>query len=154
MVDLMLEASPSIMISSDDDTNSTMASDGEYDSDHYSDVDMPMGDDVDTQYSVDLNCDGNMQCDSNNDVEKDEQMEDGEEVVAEVVDEDGKVDKDKDDCKEHWKIAQGDMIHTSADHGDTLVGNQSIVQSEQGQEMCEHTLPRQPAESAPPLQTP
>jgi len=133
LVNLMPEASPTIKISADDNTNSTKESDGEYDSEHDSDVDMPMGDDVDTQYSINLNSDVDIERHSDNEVEEDEQVEDEEEVVAEVVDEDVKEDEDTDDGKEPWKIAQGEMVCTSADDLDTLVDKQSIQLSQQGQ---------------------
>jgi hypothetical protein len=48
---LQPEASPAVLISLDDDTDST-ESDGEYDSELDPDVDMHMEDDVDTPNSV------------------------------------------------------------------------------------------------------
>ena len=51
------EASPALAISSDDITHSTQELDGEYDSEHEFDVDMPKEDDVDAPCGVDLDRD-------------------------------------------------------------------------------------------------
>jgi len=50
-----------VAISLDDDTNSTEESDCEYDSEHDSNVDMCMEDDVDAPYGVDLDGGGDRQ---------------------------------------------------------------------------------------------
>ena len=134
-------------ISSDDDTDSTEKSDGEYDSELDPDVDMRMEDDVDAPDGVDLDGDVDMERDGDDDEEEDEEEEDEEK-------EDEEEDKDEDDGKEPRTIGQGEMVNTSADDVDTMVDDQPIVLPEQCQEMREHTPRPQPPAPAPRPQTP
>ena len=137
-------------ISSDDDTDST-ESDGEYDSALDPDVDMRMGDDVDTPDGVDLDGDVDMNRDRDDEEEEDEKKDN---EVEEEVGEDEEEDKDEDDGKEPRTIGQGEMVNTSADDVDTMVDDQPIVLPEQCQEMREHTPRPQPPAPAPRPQTP
>ena len=135
-------------ISSDDDIDSTR-SDGEYDSEHDSDVVMRMEDNVDTPDSVDLDGDMDIERNGDDEEEKDEEEEDMDEEDEEEEDE----DEDEDDGKEPWTISQGEMANTSADDVDTMVDNQPIVLPDQGQEMHKHTPRPQPLAPAPWPQT-
>ena len=56
-------------ISSHDDIDTTEQLDSKYDPENDSDVDMCMGDDVDTPYGVNLDCDVDMEGDSDNEEE-------------------------------------------------------------------------------------
>jgi len=152
------EASPTVSIPSDDDTDSTQ-SDGKYDSERDPDVEMDMEDDVDAPDSVDLNGDVDMERDGDDEDEEDEQEEDEHEEEDTAKEE----DKDEDDGKEPRTIGQGEMVNTSADDLDTTVENQPIVLPEQGQEMRKQTprpdapvpAPRPPTpEPCPRPQTP
>jgi hypothetical protein len=135
-------------ISSDDDTDSTEKSDGEYDSELDPDMDMRMEDDVDMPDGVDLDGDVDMETDGDDDEEEDQEEEDEDK-------EDKEEDEDEDDGKEPRTIGQGEMVNTSADDADTTVDNEPTVlpddgqEMEQGQEMREHTprpLPPAPAQ--------
>ena len=64
--------------SSDDDTDFTEKLDGEYDSQHDSDRDMCMEDDVDAPWGVDLDSDVDMERDGDDEEEEDEEEEDEE----------------------------------------------------------------------------
>jgi hypothetical protein len=130
-------------IFSHDDTDSTKESDGDYDTEHYSNLDMRMEDDVDALDGIDLDCDGDMERDSGNVEGKDEAEED-------EVEEDEK--EDEDDGRESWTISQGKRVNTSADNVDTMVDDQPIVLPEQSQEMPKHTpWPQPPAPSIQPI---
>jgi hypothetical protein len=80
---------------------------------------MRMEDDVDTPDGVDLDGDVDMERDGDDEVEEDEQEE------------------DEDDGKEPRTLGQKEMVNTSADDVNTMVDDQPIVQSKQGQEMRE-----------------
>jgi len=139
-----------VSIPSEDDTDST-ESDGEYDSECDSDVDMRMEDDeVDAPDGVDLDGDVDMERDSED--EEDEEAED--EMEEEEVDEEEDEAEDEDNGKELSTIGQGEMVNTSADNADTMVDDQPTVLPEQGQELREHTPWPQPAAPAPRPQTP
>jgi len=139
-------------ISSDDDTDST-ETDGEYYSEHDSDVDMRMEDDVDAPDGVDSDGNVDMQRDGDNEEEEDEQEEDEEKEHEEEKKEEEE-DGNEDDGKEPRTIGQGEMVNTSADDEDTMVDDQPIFQPEQGQKMREHAPWPQPLAPAPQLQTP
>jgi hypothetical protein len=115
-----------VSISSDDDTNST-ESDGEYDSECHSDVDLGMENAVDAPDGVDLAGDVDMERDSQD--EEDEEEED--EKEEEVVDQDG--EEDEDNGRESQMIGQGEMVNSSADDADTMVGDEPTVPPEHGQ---------------------
>jgi len=138
-----------VSISSDDDTYSTVESDGEYNSDHDSDVDMCMQDDMDAPCSIDLDGDADMARDGDNEKEDDQEEEDEEEKDEEYDDEDEEQDEDEDDGNEPRTIGQGEMVNLSADNVDTIIDDHPIVLPEQGQEMREHTPRPQPPPSAP-----
>ena len=140
-------------ISSDNDTNFT-ESDGEYNSERDSVVDMRMEDAVDALDGIDLVSDEDMERDGEDEDEEDEEKEDRKE--EEEVDEDDEEDEDEDEDngKEPQTIGQGEMVNTTADNADTMVDDQPTVLPEQGQGMREHTPQPQPPSSAPPPQTP
>ena len=121
-------------ISSDDDSNTPEASDGEYDSEYHSHVDMRREDDVDAQCGVDFH--GNVDMERDGD---DEDREDEDEEDEAEDDEDEEQDEDEDDRNEPRTIGQGEMVNPSPDHEDTMVDDQPIELPEQGQEMREHT---------------
>jgi len=155
------DASPAVSIASDDNTDSTKESDGEYDSDHSPDVDMHMEDDVDAPYGVDLNRNVDMERDDDDEEEEDEEEEDGEEEDEE--EEDKEEEEDEDDGKEPWTIGQREMLNTPANAVDTMVDDQPTGLEEQGQEMNEHTPMLRPLapvsrphtlECCPPPETP
>ena len=154
---LETEASPTVSISSNDDTDSTEKLDGEYDSELDPDVDMRMEDDVEALDGVDLSSDFDMERDGDDDEEvaeeeEDEEKEDEEEVEEE--DEDEEEDKDEDDGKEPRTIGQGEMVNTSANDADTMVSDEPTVLPEQSQKIREHTpRPQSPAAARSP-QTP
>jgi len=125
-----MEASSALIISPDDDNDST-ESDSEYDSEHDSDVDMRNDGDVDAPDGVDL--------DSDVDMERDVDEEEYETKEEEVVEDEG-----EGNGKEPRMIGQGEMLNTSPDNADTLVDNQLTVLPEQGKEMREHTQWPQP----------
>ena len=133
-------------ISSDDDTVSTKESDGEYDSEHYSDVDMRMEDDVDAPDGFDFDANVDMDRDGDDDEEEDEEEDEKKEDEDE--------DEDVDDGKEPRTIGQGEMVNTLADDVVTMVDDQPTMLPEQGQEMREHTPRTQPLAPAPRSQTP
>jgi len=150
-------------MSSDDDTDSTEKSDGEYDSQLDPDVDMRIEDDVYAPDGVDLGCDVDMERDGDDDEEEDEEEEDEEEEDEEKKDEEEveeededeeEEDKDEDDGKEPRTIGQGEMVTTSADDADTMVDDELTVLREQRQQMREHTPRPQPPAPAPRPQTP
>jgi len=131
------EASPALSNSSDDDTNST-ESDGEYDSEHHSVVDIRMEDDVDAPDGVDSDGDVDMDGYTDNEEEEDDEEEDEEKEDEEEE------DKDEDDGKEPRTIGQGEMGNPWADDVDTMGDDQPIVLPEQGQELREHSPRPQP----------
>ena len=145
------EASPAVSISSDDGTNPTNKLDGEYDSEHDSDVNLPKEDNVDALYSSDLNGDVNMERDGDNEKEQDEEQEDGKEVQHEDEYEDE--DEDDDDGKEPQTISQGEMVNTLGDNVDSMVDDQPTMLPEKSHEMREHTPWRQPLAPGPQPQT-
>jgi hypothetical protein len=124
-------------ISSDDDTDSTEP-DGEYDSEHDSNVDMRGEDDVDAPDSVDFDSDVDMERDSEDEEDEEEENETEEEVVDEYEQE------DEDNGKEPRTIGLGEMVYTSADDADTMVDDEPTVLPEHGQEMRKHTPRPQP----------
>jgi len=69
---LKWEVSAAVSISSDDDTNCTEESDGEYDSEHDSGEGMRMEDDVAALDIVELDGDVDIERDSDNEEEEDE----------------------------------------------------------------------------------
>ena len=81
------------------------------------------------------------------DRDSDDEEEEDEEEEEENGDEEE--DKDEDDGKEPRTIGQGDMLITSADHVDTLAGNQPTVLPEQAQEMRKRTPRPHPLAPAP-----
>jgi hypothetical protein len=140
-------------MSSDDHTDSTKTSDGEYDSELGPDLDVRMEDDVDAPDGVDLDGDVDMERDGDDDEVEDKEAEDKEK-------EDEEEDKYEDDGKEPRTIGQGEMVNPSADDADTMVDDEPTVLPEQGQgmeqgqEMREHTPRPQPLVPAPRPQTP
>ena len=75
-VHLVLEALHAMSTSSDDYAYFTKESDGACDSEHDSDVDMCMEENINALYSVDLNCDVNMERNCDNEEEGEEEEED------------------------------------------------------------------------------
>ena len=75
-------------MSSDDNTDFTDKSDGDYDSEHDSEVDMCMEDYVDTAYGIDLDGDVHMERDSDDDEEEDDEEEEDEEEEDEEEEDD------------------------------------------------------------------
>jgi len=139
-----------VSVASDDDTNSTK-SDGQYDAEHDSDVDMCMEDEVNAPDGVDL--DGNLVMDKDSDDEEEEDEED-EDRDGEDEEEEEDEEEDEDAGKEPQTISQGEMVNRSADDVDTMVDNQPIVLPEQGQDMRELTPRPQPPGPASRLKTP
>jgi len=137
-----------VSISSDDDSHTTEESDGKYESEHDSDVDMCMVDDVDTLCGIDL--DGNLDMAWDGD---DEEKEDEEEKDEEEEDKDEEEAEDEDDDKEPRTIGLGEMVNTLADDVDTMVEDQPIVLPEQTQDKREYTPRPQPLWHAPLPQT-
>jgi hypothetical protein len=134
-----------VSISSGDHTDS-IQSNGEYDLELDSDVDMCMQDDVDAPDDVDLNGDVDMARDG----EDAEDAEEDNEKEKDVVDKHEDVDNDK----KPRTIGQEEMISTSADDADTMVDAQPTVLPKKGQEFCEYTpWPKLPP-SAPWPRTP
>jgi len=135
-------------IASHDVTDSTQESDCEYDSEHHSNVDMRMENDVDAPDGVDIHCDVDMGWDGGNDEDEDAEEEDQE---KEEVENDDK-DEDEDDGKEPRTIGQGEVVNSSADDVDTIVDDQPTVLPAQRKEMCEHTSrPQLPAPAPRPI---
>ena len=135
-------------ISSDDHTDSTK-SDGEYDWEIVSDVDMRMQDDVDSLDSVDLDSNVDLERDDENDDDEEEADEKEEEVVDENEEEGEDEDEDEDNSKEPGTIVHGEMGNTLADHADTMAENEPTVLPEKVLEMCEHTTqPNSPRHSS------
>jgi hypothetical protein len=155
-VDLELEASHTVSISSDHGTDYT-ESDSKYDLEFDPDVDMRMENNVDAPDSIDLDGDVDMARDGHDDKEEDEVEEDeqGDEEVdeGEEKEKDKEEDKDEDDDKEPWTIGQGETVNTSADDVDTMVDVHPIVLPEESQELREHTPRPQPPAPAPRQQT-
>jgi hypothetical protein len=112
------EASPSVSITSDVDTDSTEPH-GKYDSEL--DVDMCMADDVDALDSVDI--DGYVDMERDGEDAQDEEEED--EKEEEVVDE--HEHEHENNGKNPRKIAQGEMVNTSADDVDAVVDDEPTV---------------------------
>jgi len=125
-------------ISSPDDTYSTMESEGQYDPENHSALDMHIKDDVDSPWSMDWDGDVDIERDGDNDEEDDEEEEDQEK------EEDG--DEEEEDGKQPQKINQGEMVNTSPDDVDNIIDHQPIVLTEHGQEMCEHSPRPHPLE--------
>jgi hypothetical protein len=149
------EALHTIIIRSNEHNNSTDGSDGEYDSEHDYDVNLCIGDIVDTPDSVDLDGDGDMEINSHDDDEENAEVQDVEqEDENEEENEDKEEDENEDDHNKPLTFIQGEMIHTSANTVDTLLDNQPIVLPEQVQEIWEHTPSAQPPVTALWLQTP
>jgi archaellum component FlaD/FlaE len=125
-----------VSISSDDDTDSTR-SDGKYDSECESDVDMRLDNDVDTPDYVELDSEVDMESDGED--EEDEEVEDKKE--EEMVDEDEEEDENENENngKEPQTIGQREMVNSSADDADTMVDDQPTLLCVQRQEMREHT---------------
>jgi len=136
-------------ISSEDDTAST-ESDGNYDSELDSDVDMHMEDAVDAPDCVDSDSDVHMARDGDNGEEEAEEEED--EKKEDAKDKEQEENKDEDDCKEPRTIGKGVMVNTSYDYVDIMVDDVPIVLHEQGQEIRDHTArPQHPAPATRPL---
>jgi len=132
-------------ISSDDHTDSTEESEGEYDSEHDSDATMRMEDDGHAPDGVDLDSDVDMEMDHDDEEDADEEEEE---------DEDEDNNEDEDDGKGPRTIGQGEMVNTLADDVDTMVDDQPTVLPEHNQEICKHTPQRQPPAPAPRPQPP
>jgi hypothetical protein len=130
-----------VSITSDDDTDSTEPH-GKYASEL--DVDMCMEDDADALDSVDIDGDVDMERDGEDGQDEEEEDEKEEEVVDEDVHE------DENNGKKPRKIAQGEMVNTSADDVDTMADDEPTVLLEEGQEMRKHTPWPQPPTPAPP----
>ena len=115
-----------------------------------------MEDNLDAPDGVDLDGDVDMETDGDYEEEEDEEEEDEneEEDKHEEKDKHEEEDKHEDDGKEPRTIAQGEMVNTSADDVDSMVGDQPIVLPEQCQELREHTPQPQPPATAPRPQTP
>ena len=124
-------------ISSNDDSDSTEESDCKYNSEHHSDEDMCMEDDVDALCSIVLDRDVDIERDSDNAEEEDQEEEEEEE------------EEDDDDGKEPRMIGQGVMVNTLADDLDNMVEDKAIVLPEQCQEMQEYTPRPKPQATAP-----
>jgi len=138
------DGSPAGSIPSHEDTDSINVLDGQYDSEHDSDVDIHMEDDVDAPYHIDLDGNVDMEWDGDHEDEEDEEAED----------EDEEEDEHEHDDKEPWSIGQGDMVHTSADDVQSMVNDQPTMLPEQGQAMCEDSPRPQPPAPTPWAQTP
>jgi len=147
------EVSPAVTISSGDDTDSTEESDGKYDSEHDSHVNMLVEDEVDAPYGTDLDCNVDMERDCN-DVEKEDEQEEDEheedeekedeqeeemEEEEEEEEENEEEDEDEDDGKDPQTVGQREMVNALANDVGTMVEDQPMVLPDQGQEMCEHT---------------
>jgi hypothetical protein len=126
-------------ISSDNYTDST-EQDGGYDSEHHSNVDMRMEDDVDAPDGVDFDGEVDIERDSEDEDEEDEEKEN--EKEEEVVDEDEQ--DNEDNGKEPRMIGQEEMVYTSAEDADTMVDDEPTVLPEHGQEMHKHSPRPQP----------
>jgi len=112
------EASPTMSISSDDDTDSTNL-DGKYDSEL--DGDMCMEDDVDAPDSVDIEGDVDMRRDCEDEEDEEEKDQKEEEVVEKDEEE------DEDNGREPRTISQGEVVNTLADDADTMVNDEPTV---------------------------
>jgi hypothetical protein len=121
-------------MSPDDNTHHTQELDGEYDLEHYSDVDLHFEDDGVAPHSIDLPCDVNM--DTNFVTDYEEEKEEEEEQEEDV---DKEKDVNEDDGKEPQTIGQGEMVNSSADAVDTSIDYQPGMIHKQGEEMCVHT---------------
>jgi hypothetical protein len=134
----VLETSPTVSISPDNDTNSTEESGSQSNSEHDSVEDRHMEDDVDEPDTTDLG----------SGVEMERDGDDEEEVHTEKVN-DEEEDKYEDAGKEPRTIGQGEMVNTSAYDVDTTVDDQPLVLPEQGQNMHKHIPWPQPPTPAP-----
>jgi hypothetical protein len=117
-------------------------SDGEYDSEHDSDVDMRMENDVNAPDRVDIDSDVNNQRDGDDGEKKGEEKEAADEeyeVKEQGEDQDEEEDKDEDDGKDTQTIGQGEMVYTSADNVDNMVDDQAMVLPEQCQKIRKDT---------------
>jgi hypothetical protein len=63
-------------------------------------------------------------------------------------------DQDEDDGKDPRTLSQGEVVNTSADDVDSIVGNQPIVLPKQGEGMRENTPWPHPPAPAPRPHTP
>jgi len=72
---LVPESLPTVTISSDNDTDSAKESNGKYDSERNSDVDMCMEDDVDATDGVVLDSDVDLEMEDDDEAEEDEEEE-------------------------------------------------------------------------------
>ena len=119
---------------------------GEYDSNHGPDVDMPMQDDVDAGDGVDIDGDVDIEWDGD-DEEEENQEEEGK------VDKDEKEEEDEheheDDGKKQWTIRQGERVNISGENVSTMEDNQRYLLPQQWPEMRERTPPPQPLAPAP-----
>jgi len=140
---------PAEINSSDDDTNSSKESDGEYESSHNSDVDMRMENHVDAQGSIDSNGDVNMERDGDKEDDEEEEKEN-----EEKENEDEKEGEDEDDAKESRTIGQGEMLHQLAHFVDSMADNKTNVLPDQSQQLRKNTPQPQPVVPAPRAQTP
>jgi len=147
---LVLEASPTVSIASDDDTDSTEESDGKYDTAYNADVHIRMEDEVDALDGIGLGDDVDMDRDSVYADEEDEEEKDDEEKDEDKEER----DENDDDGKELRTIGQGEMGNTVADDVDTMVDEQLILLPAQGQEILEHTPWPRPIAPTPRPPTP
>jgi len=88
-----------------------------------------------------------MERDVDDEEKEDEEEEDEAEDDTDDTDEEEEEeeeDEDEDDGKEPRVVSQGEMVNSSADDVDSVVGDQQIVVPEQGQEMREYTPLPQP----------
>jgi hypothetical protein len=142
---------PALEISSYVDAYSTEESASENNSDQDSDVDMGMENDLDAPDSIDLDSNVDMERDGEDEKEEDEvddnKEEEDEDEEKDMVEDEEEI-KAEDDGKEPRKIGQGEMVNSLADEVCTLLYDQPVVLSEQGQEMGKHTPRPQPAEPA------
>ena len=95
---------------------------------------------MDSLYGIDLDGNLDMEKDGDDDKDEDDKEEDDENQKKEAE----KEDKNVDDGKKPWIIGQGEMLNLLADNGYTMVDDQPIVLSEQGQEMRKHSPQEQP----------
>jgi len=116
------EASPAMLISWDDDTDSTEL-DGNYDSVNDTDLDMCMEYDVESPDCIHFDCDVDMDSDCDDYTEDDEQEEDEDEEEDKHEEE----DEDEDDGKEPCMIGQGEMVNSLADEVHSMEDNQPMV---------------------------
>jgi len=139
-------------MSSDDDPDFTEEWDGQNDSEHDSDVEICMEDDVDAPDGVDSDYDVDTERDGDDEEEDDQEADDEQqedEDEEEDKNEDEGEDQDEDEGKEPRTIGQGEMVNTLAEDVDSMVDDKPLVPPEQGQEMCEHTPQPEPQAPVP-----